>query len=131
MPKCFKCGEPSNVSRDGVYFCDFHNRKQDEEEKKRLNKFKFLNSIIDNTYKIVIIIIVLISIFVVLPLILPFSFDIPFLSNDLLESQQKITPEKANWIREIKNESLREQMKPTSGDKISFDHGGKHNDLNA
>ena len=22
-------------------------------------------------------------------------------------------------------------MKPTSGDKISFDHGGKHNDLNA
>ena len=71
MPKCFKCGEPSNVSRDGVYFCDFHNRKQDEEEKKQLNRFKFLNSIIDNTYKIVIIIIVLISILVVLSLILP------------------------------------------------------------
>ena len=50
---------------------------------------------------------------------------------DILESQQKITAEKAHWIREIKAESLREQMKPTSGDKISFDHGGKHNDLNA
>ena len=84
MPKCFKCGEPSNVSRDGVYFCDFHNRKQDEEEKKRLNRFKFLNSIIDNTYKIVIIIIVLISILVVLSLILPLSSDILFLSNDSL-----------------------------------------------
>jgi len=50
---------------------------------------------------------------------------------DILQSQGKITPEKAEWIHEIKNESLREQMKPTSGDKISFDHGGKHNDLNA
>jgi hypothetical protein len=50
---------------------------------------------------------------------------------DLLQSQGKISMEKAEWIREIKDESLREQMKPTVGDKISFDHGGKHNDLNA
>ena len=36
---------------------------------------------------------------------------------------------KAEMVREIKTESLREQMKPTTGDKISFSDGGKHNDL--
>lgn len=40
-----------------------------------------------------------------------------------------VNPEKAAWIKELKIEALREQMKPTSGDKISFSDGGKHNDL--
>lgn len=48
---------------------------------------------------------------------------------DKLLREQKIDPIKAQFIREIKQESLREQMKPTMGDKISFSDGGKHNDL--
>ena len=48
---------------------------------------------------------------------------------DELLREGRTTPEKAEWIREMKIESLREQMKPTSGDKISFSDGGKHNDL--
>lgn len=47
---------------------------------------------------------------------------------DLLEREGRIDPQKAHLIREIKVESLREQIRPT-GDKISFSDGGKHNDL--
>ena len=45
-----------------------------------------------------------------------------------LEREGKIEPDKAFLIRELKTESLREQMRPI-GDKISFSDGGKHNDL--
>lgn len=47
---------------------------------------------------------------------------------EMLERENRITPEKAYLIRELKTESLREQMRPI-GDKISFSDGGKHNDL--
>lgn len=40
-----------------------------------------------------------------------------------------ISADKAQMIRELKQESLREQLKPSLGDKISFSDGGKHNDL--
>lgn len=48
---------------------------------------------------------------------------------DFMVREGKITADKAQMIRELKQEALREQMKPTSGDKISFSDGGKHNDL--
>ena len=48
---------------------------------------------------------------------------------DRLLRENRITADKAFLIREIKGEALREQMKPTSGDRVSFDHGGAHNDL--
>lgn len=32
-------------------------------------------------------------------------------------------------IQETKEETLCEQMKSDTGDRISFDHGGKHNNL--
>jgi len=40
-----------------------------------------------------------------------------------------IDADKAEMIRQLKQESLREQMRPAVGDKISFSDGGKHNDL--
>jgi len=48
---------------------------------------------------------------------------------DQLLLQGKITGDKAEMIQKTKEEALAEQMKTTSGDKISFDHGGEHNDL--
>ena len=46
-----------------------------------------------------------------------------------LVREKRIDADKAQLLREIKTESLREQTKPTTGDKISFSDGGKHNDL--
>lgn len=48
---------------------------------------------------------------------------------DQMMRENRIPPDKAQMIRELKQESLREQMKPTMGDKVSFSDGGKHNDL--
>lgn len=48
---------------------------------------------------------------------------------DMLIREGRITQDKAQMVREMKQEALREQMRPTSGDKISFSDGGKHNDL--
>ena len=48
---------------------------------------------------------------------------------DELIRKKAVTQEKAQILRELKQESLREQMKPISGDRISFSDGGKHNDL--
>jgi len=47
---------------------------------------------------------------------------------DQLEREGRIKSEKAQLIREMKQESLREMTRPV-GDKISFSDGGKHNDL--
>lgn len=48
---------------------------------------------------------------------------------ELMVRQKTISAEDADNIRQLKQESLREQMKPSTGDNISFTDGGKHNDV--